>query len=196
MLASRHVPTDRARPARPGRRLDRVVVPTGAERTLPPGEIIVTKTDPKGRITYANATFLAMAALDEAQAIGAPHSIIRHPDMPRCVFAHLWREIEAGREVFAYVNNLAADGAHYWVFAHVTPSRDAAGRLVGYHSNRRGASAAARAVVEPLYAELLAIERAHASRRDGLAASQAALAARLAALGRSYDELVLSLVRL
>ncbi|MGJ3262569.1 MAG: PAS domain-containing protein [Salinarimonas sp.] len=178
-----------------GRRLDRVVAPTGVERDFPPGEIIVTKTDLTGRITYANATFLRVAALSEAQAIGAPHAIIRHPDMPRCVFAHLWREIEAGREVFAYVNNLAADGAHYWVFAHVTPSCDAAGRVVGYHSSRRRAPAAARAVIEPLYAELLAIERAHASRKDGLAASQAALVARLEAAGRTYDELILSLGR-
>lgn len=187
-MLARTKPTGRAT-----RRLDRHVVPTGIERVFPPGEIIVTKTDLRGRITYANRTFLAMAALTEAQALGAPHSIIRHPDMPRCVFAHLWREIEAGREVFAYVDNLAADGASYWVFAHVTPSRDPTGRIVGYHSSRRPAAPAARAVIEPLYAELLAVERAHASRKDGLAASQAALAERLAALGRGYDALVLSL---
>lgn len=188
------LPTRAGAPARPMRRLDRTIVPTGVERAFPPGEIIVTKTDRTGRITYANPTFLAMAALSEAEAIGAPHSIIRHPDMPRCVFAHLWREIEAGREVFAHVNNLAADGAHYWVLAHVTPSRDGSGRIVGYHSNRRPVGPGARAVIEPLYAELLAVERAHASRRDGLAASQAALAAKLEALGTTFDAFVLSLV--
>ncbi|WP_188914290.1 PAS domain-containing protein [Salinarimonas ramus] len=188
-------PSRGAARARPPRRLDRVVVPTGVERPFPPGAIIVTKTDTTGRITYANPTFLAMAALEEADAIGAPHSIIRHPDMPRCVFAHLWREIEARREVFAYVNNLAADGANYWVLAHVTPSLDGSGRIVGYHSSRRPAGRAARAVIEPLYAELLAIERAHASRREGLAASQATLADELEALGTTYDALVLSLVR-
>lgn len=179
----------------PAPRLERRVAPTGIERAFPPGALIVTKTDLKGRITYANPTFLRMAALTEAQALGAPHSIIRHPDMPRVVFAHLWAEIEAGREVFAVVNNLAADGANYWVLAHVTPSRDAAGRILGYHSNRRPVPAGARAAVEPLYAELRAIERAHASRREGLAASRAALAAKLSAMGTSWDALMAALVR-
>jgi PAS domain S-box-containing protein len=179
----------------PAPRLERRVAPTGIERPFPRDALIVTKTDLKGRITYANPTFLHMAALTEAQALGAPHSIIRHPDMPRAVFAHLWDELEAGREVFAVVNNLAADGANYWVFAHVTPSRDAAGRILGYHSNRRPVPAGARAAVEPLYAELRGIERAHASRREGLAASRAALAARLTEMGTTYDALMAALAR-
>ncbi|HMO11052.1 MAG TPA: PAS domain-containing protein, partial [Actinotalea sp.] len=112
------------------------VMPTGVERTFGADEIIVSKTDPKGRITYANQVFLRVSGYREDEVVGQPHSIVRHPDMPRAVFALLWETIQAGREIFAYINNLAADGAHYWVFAHVTTSR-AGGALVGYHSNRR-----------------------------------------------------------
>ncbi|MFN3688730.1 PAS domain-containing protein [Salinarimonas sp.] len=179
----------------PLRRLDRVVAPTNIERPFPPGALIVTKTDLAGKITYANPTFLAMARLSEAEALGAPHSIIRHPDMPRAVFAHLWAELEAGREVFAFVLNLAADGAHYWVLAHVTPSRAPDGRIVGYHSSRRPDNPRARAAVVPLYAKLREIERAAGDRRAGLEASLAALGAILQARGTTWEALVFDLAR-
>ena len=78
---------------------------TGVERHFDEHEIIVSKTDLKGRITYANDTFLRVAGYRERDILGQPHSIIRHPDMPRCVFALLWQTIEAGREIFAYVIN-------------------------------------------------------------------------------------------
>ena len=113
------------------------VRPTGVERSFDPGQFIVSKTDRKGVITYANQTFCDVARYTEAEVVGQPHNLIRHPDMPRCVFKLLWDTVEAGEEIFAYVVNLAADGAHYWVFAHVTPTRDRSGAVVGFHSNRR-----------------------------------------------------------
>lgn len=113
-------------------------------------ELIVSKTDLKGRITYANDVFLRVANLAPREALGAPHSLIRHPDMPRCVFKLLWDTIESGEEIFAYVINLAGNGDHYWVFAHVTPSFDASGRMVGYHSNRRRPSAEQIAKIVPI----------------------------------------------
>jgi len=141
----------------------RTIGPTGVENSLGDEELIVSKTDCKGRITYANDIFIRMAKIPARELIGAPHSIIRHPEMPRCVFKLLWDTIEAGQEVFAYVVNLAADGSHYWVFAHVTPSFDAAGRMTGYHSNRRSPSRAAVRRIEPVYKAMLAEER-HSSR--------------------------------
>lgn len=168
------------------------VRPTGAERFFGENELIVSKTDTKGIITYANATFCHMAAATEDELIGQPHSIIRHPDMPRAVFKLLWDTLGAGREIFAYVNNLALDGAHYWVFAHVTPSRSASGQTIGYHSNRRAPAKEAVAAVEPIYRKLLEVERAHSSSKEGLAASTAALGATLAQAGLTYDEFVWS----
>ncbi|BAL92374.1 hypothetical protein AMIS_71540 [Actinoplanes missouriensis 431] len=167
-----------------------LVRPSGVERTFSEGELIVTKTDPRGVITYANDVFLRMSALTEEEAVGQPHSVIRHPDMPRAVFKLLWDTLKAQNEIFAYVVNLAADGAHYWVFAHVTPSYDSAGRVAGYHSNRRVPSRTAISAAEELYGVLRAAERRHDRTPDAVAAGEEALIRILAERGRTYDELV------
>src|SRR5690606_7876373 len=112
--------------------------------------------------------------------------------MPRGLFRLLWETIEAGEEVFAYINNLARDGAHYWVLAHVTPSRDARGAVVGYHSNRRSPDAAAIARIEPVYARMRAAEAGHQRATDAAAASRRALEAELD--GQPYDEFVWQLI--
>lgn len=169
--------------------------PTGVERTFAPAELIVTKTDLKGHITYANDVFLRVSAFEETAVLGKAHNLIRHPDMPRCIFARLWEAISGGQEMFVYAVNLAADGAHYWVFAHVTPSDDEHGRRVGYHSNRRVPDRAAVAAVQPLYARLVAAERRQTSAADAVAASSALLDEELAARGQTYDEFVWSLSR-
>jgi PAS domain S-box-containing protein len=169
------------------------VVPTGVERTFGGDEIIVTKTDLRGVITYANDVFLRVSAFDEVDVVGRPHNVIRHPDMPRCIFDRLWATLQDGREMFAYVVNLAQDGAHYWVLAHVTPSTDRTGARVGYHSNRRVPSRAALDRVQPLYRRLVAEEHRHPRPADALAASTALLDAELADAGLDYDEFVWSL---
>lgn len=167
-----------------------IVKPTGAERTFGESELIVTKTDVRGVITYANSVFLRISALREEDAIGQPHSLIRHPEMPRAVFRLLWDTLKSEREIFAYVVNLARDGAHYWVFAHVTPSYDEEGRVVGYHSSRRVPSRAAVAAADELYGTLRAAERRHESAKDAAAAGSAELERILADRGCTYSELV------
>lgn len=172
-----------------------VVSPSGVERTFSPDDVIVSKTDPKGIITYANDVFLDLAGLTEAQAIGAPHSIIRHPDMPRAIFKLLWETIAKGEEIFAYVLNMSSNGDHYWVFAHVTPTFTREGGITGYHSNRRVPEKAALAAIKPVYAELKAIESRSADRAAGLHASFEAVQKLLRDKGLSYDEFVFSLAR-
>lgn len=169
------------------------VAPSGVERTFEPDELIVSKTDPRGVITYANDVFLRVSAYPEHEVIGQPHNVIRHPDMPRAVFKLLWDTLKAGHEIFAYIVNLAGDGAHYWVLAHVTPSHDPAGRLAGYHSNRRLPERAAVAAAEALYAELRAAEQRHTRPADAVAASADLLERRLREMGQTYDEFVWSL---
>ncbi len=167
---------------------------TGQERTFGESEIIVTKTDLKGHITYANRVFLGISELSLDAAIGAPHSVIRHPDMPRCVFKLLWERIESGKEIFAYVINRALSGDHYWVFAHATPSYGPDGKLSGYHSNRRVPKRAAiDSVIKPLYAELRAIEQKHADRKQGMNTAYAALMEKLTNGGTDYDRFVFSI---
>lgn len=166
---------------------------TGVERSFAPDEVIVTKTDLQGRITYANDVFLRVSALEESDALGRPHSLIRHPDMPRGIFRLLWDRLRAEEELFAYVVNRAADGAHYWVFAHVTPTRDARGAVVGYHSNRRLPSTSAVASIQTLYRQMLAEEASGSSATDAAQRGHALLEARLAERGESYDEFVWAL---
>jgi hypothetical protein len=110
--------------------------------------------------------------------------------MPRCVFKLLWDTIEAGGEIFAYVLNMAKNGDHYWVFAHVTPSFDVGGRIAGYHSNRRKPDAAQIARIAPLYDSLLAEERRADDRKQGMQSAHALLAGILKEQRVSYDEFV------
>lgn len=169
----------------------RAITPTGVEREFGREQIIVSKTDPQGRITYANELFCAVSGYAEEELTGAPHNVVRHPDMPMAVFQLLWDTIARGQEMFAYVVNLAADGGHYWVFAHVSPTFGGDGGIVGYHSNRRWVAPAVRAEVGALYATIRHAERAPGGKKDRIAAGTAALQSLLA--DRTYDELVWSL---
>jgi PAS domain S-box-containing protein len=171
------------------------VRPTGVERTFDRDEIIVTKTDLQGRITYANDVFLRISALTEDEALGQPHNVIRHPDMPGGVFRLMWETLAQGREMFAYVQNLATDGAHYWVFAHVTPTVDVSGTVVGYHSNRRSPSRAGVLAAQDLYRSVLAEERRTSNGPEAAARGLATLRERLTQQGTSYDELVWSITK-
>lgn len=171
----------------------RPAAPTGHARTFAEDEIIVSKTDTSGRIVYANDVFLRIAGYEEKEIIGQPHSIIRHPDMPRAVFSLLWETLTQGSEIFAYVVNLARNGDHYWVFAHVTPTLGADGSIVGYHSSRRVPNRRAVATIAPIYAALLAAERAVSGKREQVLASRALLDETLADMGVEYDALMFAL---
>lgn len=167
---------------------------TGVEQFFDENEIIVSKTDLKGHITYCNDVFLRIAGYTEQECLGEPHSMIRHPDMPRCIFGMLWETIQGGHEIFAYVLNRCKNGDHYWVNAHVTPSRDGTGNIIGYHSNRRVPD---RKILEgaimPLYKDLLAEEQRHGNRKDGLQASTGMVANLLQEKNMRYDEFIATL---
>lgn len=163
------------------------------ENTFSRDEIIVSKTDLKGRIEYANDVFCRVAEMTTNEVLGQPHSIIRHPDMPRAVFKLLWDTVANGKEIFAYVKNRAKSGAYYWVYAHVTPSFSADGKIIGYHSNRRVARQDSIQKIAAIYAELLRIEKSFSNRKDGLEASTEKLTFMLSDMGMSYDEFVWSL---
>jgi PAS domain S-box-containing protein len=169
------------------------IVPTGRECTFGDDEIIVSKTDIAGRITYANHIFMQVSGYAEHELLGAPHSLVRHPGMPRSVFRFLWERLLAGHEVFAYVNNLARSGDNYWVLAHMTPSFLPDGTMIGFHSNRRVPERSRIAKAQRLYDLLLAEEQRHADRATGLESGYAMLTSTLLATGKSYDEWVWTL---
>jgi len=167
--------------------------PTGVERFFPEDEIIVSKTDAKGVITYANPVFIRVAGYSEEELLGQPHNIIRHPAMPKCVFKLLWDVLESGSEIFAYVNNMCKGGDNYWVHAHVTPTFDESGKIIGYHSSRRVPERKAVDAAAGLYAALLEEEQRHDDWREGMNAATNMLLGILAESKIEYDEFVFSL---
>jgi len=168
------------------------VAPSSKERVMRENDFIVSKTDTKGAITYGNRIFIEFSGYDENELIGTQHNIIRHPDMPRAIFKLLWDTLAQGKEISAYVKNMAKDGSFYWVFANVTPDFDERGNISGYYSVRRKPKAEALKVVSGLYQAMLEAEQ-KAGARDAIAASTKILVNLLAEKSISYDEFIFSL---
>lgn len=170
----------------------RHITPIDREMLMDRNEIIVSKTDLKGRITYGNTTFLKFAGFPESDLIGTQHNIIRHPDMPRGVFKLFWDTLQNGEEIFAYVKNISMDGSFYWVLANVTPSVNESGQVMGYYSVRRKPNPKAVAVVSNLYREMLQAEQSAGS-KDAIAASSRILERHLQEKKISYEQMILTL---
>jgi len=116
-------------------------------------DLLISRTDSRGVIMSANDAFMRVSGFSEKELTGAPHKIVRHPDMPRGLFYLLWEQIQAGNPVGAYVKNRAKDGGSYWVFAMVSPLED------GFISIRIRASKKGVAIAEQLYSPMLAQEK-------------------------------------
>ena len=162
--------------------------PNLQERQFPENEIIVSKTDLKGKILYGNRIFIELSGYTEKELLGKPHNIVRHPDMPKVIFKFLWDSVKNGKEIIAYVKNLSKDGSFYWVKAFVTPSFNGKGEIVGYHSIRLKPTETAKESISALYKELLEVEQ-----REGVEKSQERLEQVLAQKGASYEEFISSL---
>lgn len=171
--------------------MKRSITPTQREVTFDANEFIVSKTDTTGRITYANRVFMRVADYAEHELLGVQHNIVRHPDMPRGAFKHLWDTLQRGDEWIGFVKNMTSRGDHYWVFANVSPDRQA-GQVIGYYSVRRQAPRRAIETLTPIYAEMLRIEREAGAAR-ACEASLAWLTDTLQKMGKTYEELVLDL---
>lgn len=155
---------------------------------LKENDFIVSKTDTKGRITYVNKIFMDIADYTEEELLGKPHSIIRHPDMPKAVFKLLWEMIQNRHEIFAYVLNSTKNGGSYWVYANVTPSIDEKGQIIGYYSVRRKANPEALKIIIPLYKEMIQAEK-----NAGVNASTKILTDILNEKGVEYNEFIISI---
>ena len=167
---------------------------TGERRHYTPDQIFFSTTDKRGTIVTVNSTFVELSRYAEDELVGAPHSLVRHPDMPGAVFHIMWDRLLAGRSMMGYVQNLAKDGAYYLTFSTVTPLSE------GFISVR---SAITRPDLwEPVsraYAQTRALENAW--REEGMSKAEAAsrgaqdLTGRLAALGfPAYDDVMRALV--
>jgi aerotaxis receptor len=116
--------------------ISRKILYTEIETPFPDGKLIVSTTDKSGVITHVNKSFIEMSGYTEDELINAPHSILRHPDMPPAAFKDLWDTVNKGEKWQGFVKNLRKDGGYYWVKATVIPNiRN--GMVVSYTSVRR-----------------------------------------------------------
>jgi len=127
------------------------------ETRFPTGELIVSQTDVAGNITMCNEAFVHMSGWSREQLMGAPHSILRHPDMPKAAFGDLWTTVDQGTRWSGYVKNLRRDGGFYWVYATVIP-KIVDGAVVGHTSVRREPSRDKVEELAAVYVTMLAEE--------------------------------------
>ncbi len=108
---------------------------TQRERTFAAQQRLISTTDAKGQITYCNEAFVEISGFSHDELMGAPHNLVRHPDVPAAVFAHMWNTLKQGRPWMGIVKNRSKNGDHYWVNAYVTPVLEK-NQVVGYESVR------------------------------------------------------------
>ncbi len=129
------------------------------EEYLFEGRAIVSETDPKGVITFANRKFCEISGYTIDELVGEPHNIIRHPDMPKAAFEQMWKTLQSGTLWHGLVKNLRKDGKYYWVDTEVTPAYDENGVLKGYMAARKPAARKNIEETAALYAKMLEQEQ-------------------------------------
>ena len=165
-------------------------LPKDNEIKLSKKRYIVSKTDPKGIIEYGNDYFVEISGYSEAELIGQPHSIIRHPDMPKIVFKMMWDRIQKGENIMAIVKNLAKDGSYYWVVTEFEAKKDPiTNEIISYTAFRKAAPKKAVEAIEPIYKKLLEIEK-----EGGMEASERYLRGYFEEQGVTYDEMINNLI--
>jgi PAS domain S-box-containing protein len=123
------------------------------EEILFDGGVMITETDTKGIITYANKKFREMTGFTRKELIGAPHAINRHPDMPKGAFKGMWKVLSKKKQWRGYVKNMRKDGKFYWVLVYIQPKFDKEGEHIGYVAARKVAYRHAIEEAEALYAQ-------------------------------------------
>ncbi len=164
--------------------------PIDNEIKLSDKRYIVSKTDTKGIIEYGNDYFVEISGYTEEELIGKPHSIVRHPDMPRIAFKLMWDRIKEGKNFIAVVKNLAKDGSYYWVVTDFEPKVDSiTNEIISHTAFRKAAPQKAIDTMTPIYAKLLELEK-----EGGMEASEKYLRDFLAQNNTTYDDFINKLV--
>jgi len=166
------------------------IKPVDKETPVKESDVLVTKTDKFGNIIYGNKKFFKVTKLDEAQAIGEPHNINRHPDMPKAIFHLLWKTIKRGKNFRGIVKNMTMDGKYYWVITDFEMKKAEDGDMEYYMAYRRGIPQKAKEEIEKIYKEMKSIEAT-----DGMRASLKHLENILADKGISYNDFVENLLK-
>ncbi|APX93001.1 chemotaxis protein [Halomonas sp. 1513] len=139
---------------------------TQREFVLDDEHFLISRTDLKGRISYANPAFIEVSGFTHEELIGAPHNLVRHPDMPPEAFANLWQTLQEGETWRGLVKNRRKNGDHYWVDANVTPIVEN-GEVAGFTSVRVKASREAIEAAEAAYRQIRQGEGKHLTLERG-----------------------------
>ncbi len=123
------------------------------ETDVPEGELIISRTDFDGNITFANELFASISGYSVDELVGKPHSIVRHPDMPKSIFKELWITLKNEEIWKGYVKNIRKDGGYYWVYAEVSAMQKD-NKLVGYKSMRSPINKESKKLYQDRYDEL------------------------------------------
>jgi PAS domain S-box-containing protein len=134
-------------------------IPNNREILLDPSKIIMSKTNAKGIIEYANDYFMEISGYEQHDLMGEPHNVIRHPDMPKTIFKFLWDTIQKGENIHAIVKNMSKDGKYYWVLTNFEFKYNENNEIVSYYSRRKAAPKEAVIEIEKLYNTLKSIEQ-------------------------------------
>ncbi len=156
----------------------------GVELTLDEHEVIVSHTDVKGKILYANSVFCKYAGYEMEELVGKPHNIVRHPDMPKAVFKLLWMRVLNGESIYAFVKNRKRNGDYYWVKGFTTPVMKN-GQVSHILSYRKRITDFQRDTIESIYKVMVDYEKTHS-----VDESLQFLVDYCADRGMTYDEMV------
>lgn len=129
------------------------------EEVLFDGRSLISETDLKGIITFVNRKFVEMTGYSKEEAVGEPHNILRHPDMPKAAFEGMWKVIKEGKPWEGYVKNLRKDGKYYWVIVNIVPKKDENSNVIGYIASRKMPDRSKLKSVIAQYEEMLAKEK-------------------------------------
>jgi PAS domain S-box-containing protein len=168
-------------------------LPTQKEITLSDKEPIFSKTDSKGKITYSNAYFQKVSGYSESELLGAPHSIVRHPDMPKAIFFFMWKKLKDGKSLRAIVKNMSKSGDHYWVITEFTIDK-LNGNII-YTAKRTPAPRKLIEHFEPVYRQMVELEELAVTQEKGMEKSLDYLTNILTKADKDYDTYIDDIVK-
>lgn len=146
-------------------------------------QVIVSRTDLEGNIVYCNPTFLEVNGFRSSEIIHQPHSIVRHPDMPKTIFHIIWSIISQGMSIQAVIKNQTNNGEFYWTLATIKPQMDRDNNVISYVAYGKQAPDSVIKTMEALYKELYEIEYVR-----GIEAGQEYLNSYLEEQGMTYAQ--------
>jgi len=159
------------------------------EIVLDPTKTIMSKTDHKGVIEFANEYFMTISGYEEYELMGKPHNIIRHPDMPQVIFKKMWSRLKKGENIYALVKNLSKDGRYYWVVTNFETKYDANGKIISHYAKRKAAPSFAVNKITKLYKTLVSIEKTR-----GKEVAEKYFVGLLEERQMTYDQFILSIL--